>query len=107
MNLPNIISDLLSAQANFNSTAYASCFSEMAVILDEGETHKGRDEIRQWNDTTNAKYKTTLEPIDFSTSDKTSILTAKVSGTFDGSPVILKYHFELKNGLIEGLKITS
>ena len=61
----------------------------------------------QWNEKTNAEYQTQLEPIEFSTTGNTSILTTKVSGTFDGSPIVLKYHFELNNGRITSLKITG
>ena len=107
MNLPDIIKDFIKAQASFDSKAYADCFSDTAIVFDEGETHKGQPEIMQWNEKTNAKYKTQLEPIEFSTIDKTSVLTAKVSGTFDGSPIVLKYHFELNNGQINALKITG
>lgn len=34
------------------------------------------------------------------------ILTAEISGTFDGSPVFLTYYFEIVDGLIQSLKIT-
>ena len=107
MNLPNIISDLLTAQENFDSKAYANCFSKTALVFDEGETHKGQKEIKRWNEKTNAKYHTRVEAIQLSTTNKISTLTAKVSGNFDGSPIVLKYHFELKNGQIDSLKIMS
>jgi hypothetical protein len=107
MNLPSIIKDLIEVQAKFDSKAYANCFSETAIVFDENETHTGQQEIMQWNEKTNAKYQTQLEPIEFYTIDKTSILTTKVSGNFDGSPIVLKYHFELNNGQIDALKITG
>ncbi len=107
MNLPDIIKALINAQAKFDSEAYADCFSETAIVFDEGATHTGRQEIRQWNEKTNIKYKTQLEPITFSTIDKANILTAKVSGYFNGSPIVLKYHFEISNGQITVLKITG
>lgn len=106
MELPTIISDLLKAQANFNSADYAHCFSPAAIVYDEGETHQGKKEIQAWNEKTNKKYSTQLEPIGFSTGN-VHILTTKLSGTFEGSPIILKFHFELKNELIESLRITD
>ncbi len=33
------------------------------------------------------------------------ILSAEISGTFEGSPVVLNYHFKLEDGLIQSLKI--
>lgn len=107
MNLPNIISDLLIAQANFDSTSYAECFSETALVFDENEIHKGKNEIIIWNEKTNNMYETQLEALDFSVIEATNILTTKVSGNFQGSPIVLKYHFELKGGKIESLRITG
>jgi hypothetical protein len=107
MNLPNIILDLIAAQSNFDSKAYAECFSELALVFDENETHKGQNEIMKWNEKTNKMYQTQLEVLDFSIVDTTTILTTKVSGNFEGSPIVLKYHFELKAGKIDSLKITD
>lgn len=107
MKLPKVISDLLTTQQKFDSKAYADCFSETAIVLDEGSMHKGHKEIQQWNEKTNLKYKTILDPIGFVTIGDANILTTKVSGSFEGSPIVLNYHFELKNGKIEGLKITN
>ncbi|WP_343539570.1 hypothetical protein [Sphingobacterium thalpophilum] len=42
MNLPNIISDLVKAQNEFDSAAYANCFTEDAEVFDEGKTHNGK-----------------------------------------------------------------
>ena len=106
MNLPEIIKKLLQAQADFNSRVYADCFAEKAVVYDEDEMHEGKERIRQWNETTNAKYRTVLEPIDFSQDGSKAILTAKVSGTFDGSPVLLDYHLEIIDDQITSLEIT-
>lgn len=107
MNLPNIISDLITAQANFDSQAYAKCFSKTALVFDENEVHKGQNEIEKWNEKTNKIYKTELDILDFSVKDTSNILMTKVTGTFEGSPIVLKYHFELKNEMIERLKITA
>ncbi|MBL7881816.1 MAG: nuclear transport factor 2 family protein, partial [Chryseobacterium gambrini] len=35
MNLPKVITDLVKAQDNFDSTAYTNCFTEAAVVFDE------------------------------------------------------------------------
>jgi hypothetical protein len=106
MNLPEIITRLLQAQDQFNSLAYADCFAETAVVYDEDEMHEGKEQIKLWNDVTNEKYRTVLEPIDFRQDENKAVLTAKVSGTFDGSPILLDHHFEMENGLIKSLEIT-
>ncbi|WP_140937302.1 nuclear transport factor 2 family protein [Sphingobacterium lumbrici] len=107
MNLPKVIADLVKAQDNFDSVAYANCFSETAGVFDEGKTHNGRKEIENWIENANKQFKTIMKPINFITEEKTSILSAEISGTFDGSPVVLNYHFELKGGLIQSLNITD
>jgi len=105
MNLPNIISELVKAQTQFDSHAYANCFTETAVVFDEGKTHNGKTEIRNWIDKANKEYKADMKPLEYN--EKENILSAEISGTFPGSPVILKYHFELSDGLIQSLKITG
>lgn len=39
--------------------------------------------------------------------DADQILKTEVSGNFPGSPIVLAYHLEIKNGLIQSLKITG
>lgn len=105
MNLPNVITELTKAQNNFDSLAYANCFSETAVVFDEGKTHRGKSEIQKWIEKANAEYNAVMKPLVYSETDE--ILKAEVSGNFPGSPINLNYHFELKDGLIESLKITG
>lgn len=105
MNLPNIISELVKAQNEFDSAAYANCFTENAVVFDEGKTHNGKAEIENWIDKANKEYRATMKPLDYN--EKESVLSAEISGSFPGSPITLKYHLELQEGLIQSLKISG
>ena len=107
MKFPPIITGLLSAQNNYNSEAFAHYFSETAVVFDEGTTHNGRNEIKVWNERTNAMYKTRLETVDYSAAGNAGTLTVRVSGTFDGSPIVLKWNFEFDGDNIQSLTITG
>lgn len=107
MNLPKVVSDLVATQNNFDSFAYANCFSETAVVYDEGKTHKGRKEIGHWISDANARYEATIHPVSFEEKGLESILKANTSGNFDGSPIVLSYHLEIADGLIQSLKITG
>lgn len=107
MNLPDVIANLVEAQKRFDSKAVAESFSETAVVFDEGKTHKGRTEIQQWNADTNKNYQTILNPINYEQTGKKGVLTTEVSGTFPGSPIVVKYNFEIEDGLIQQLKITG
>lgn len=105
MNLPNVIADLAKAQNNFDSVAYANCFTATAVVFDEGKTHQGKVAVEKWIKKANEEYQATMKPLEYSEVEE--ILKAEVSGNFPGSPLVLSYHFELKDGLIESLKITG
>lgn len=103
MNLPEVVTKLIKTQNNFDSTAYANCFTETAVVFDEGKTHKGRTEIKNWIDKANKEYQAVMKPLEYSETEHT--LKTEVSGTFPGSPIIMTYHYEFKDGLIQSLKI--
>ncbi|MCE4064043.1 nuclear transport factor 2 family protein [Chryseobacterium gleum] len=105
MNLPNVIAKLIRAQNNFDSAAYAQCFTETAIVFDEGKTHKGKTEIEKWIDKSNKEYKATMEPLDYN--ERENILSAEISGSFPGSPIILKFHFDITDGKIQQLKVTD
>lgn len=107
MNLPQVIQDLLKAQDKFDSAAYANCFSTNAIVYDEGRNHIGRTEIQYWNNSTNENYKTVIKPLSYAQNGTKAVLTAENAGTFPGSPIVLQFHFEIVNGLIESLKITG
>ena len=107
MNLPKVVADLVKAQNNYDSIAYSCCFSETAVVFDEGRTYNGRKEIERWIAEANTQFKTVMKPVSLEERATESILKAEISGNFDGSPVLLTYHFELKEGLIHSLKITG
>lgn len=103
MNLPKVVAELVKTQNNFDSAAYANCFTETAVVFDEGKTHNGRKEIEDWIEKANKKYQATMKPLEYSESGHT--LKTEASGAFSGSPVTMVYHFEFKDGLIQSLKI--
>ena len=45
----------------------------------------------------------TMKPLEYTKDDQ--VLKAEISGTFNGSPLVLTYRFEFKNGRIERLEI--
>lgn len=105
--MPDSVKSLVNAQERHDSEAFAKSFTPNAKVFDEGETHQGHDEIKRWIGDANAKYNTVMEAIGYKESSSGGILTAKVSGTFPGSPVTLTYHLKFEKGLISSLKITG
>ncbi|MFT3794269.1 nuclear transport factor 2 family protein [Flavobacterium sp.] len=103
MDLPKVVAALVQTQNNFDSVAYANCFTETAVVFDEGKTHNGRKEIENWIEKANKAYQATMKPLGYSETEQT--LTTEVSGNFPGSPITMTYHYEFEDGLIQSLKI--
>lgn len=102
-NVPRVIVNLVKAQDNFDSKAYTDCFTETAVVFDEGKTHQGKKEIQNWIEKANKEYQVTMKPLEYVESEQT--LKAEISGTFPGSPLVLTYQFEIIDQQIQSLKI--
>lgn len=107
MNLPKVLTDLIKAQNEFDAVTYANLFSETAEVFDEGKTHKGRLEIERWIDHSNKNYQAVMKPLEHTANGTKSILTAECSGTFPGSPITLKFHFDIVDEQIQHLKVTD
>jgi hypothetical protein len=107
MTMEPVLLKLTEAQNNFDAIAYANCFTENAIVHDEGKTHKGRVAIRQWIEAANKKYRATMKPLKFTVDKHEQLLTAETSGNFPGSPAVLTYHLQFEDGLISALEITG
>jgi hypothetical protein len=107
MNLPKVIADLVETQNSFDSLAYTNCFSETAVVFDEGKIHNGKIEIERWIADSNERYRATMKPVGFEEKENESLLKAETSGNFPGSPIVLTYHLAIVDGLIQSLKVTG
>ena len=85
--------------------AVARCFTETAVVKDEGRTHRGRAAIRQWKKDASTRYQYTSEPVACEARDGTVMVTSRLTGTFPGSPVSLRFFFALEGDRIASLEI--
>jgi ketosteroid isomerase-like protein len=103
--LPKIVAAYVQAQNAHDAKSILACFSENALVHDEGEDHRGKKAIAEWIDKTTKKYKPHFRPTKIEVGDEETVLAVKVSGTFEGSPVDLDFHFVIKNEFIESLKI--
>ena len=89
-----------------NSEAVAQCFTENAVVKDEGHTYNGLAAIKQWKTDSSNKYTYTVAPFACEEKDGITIVTSRVTGNFPGSPVDLRYSFRLECSKIASLEIT-
>lgn len=85
--------------------AIAQCFAAQATVKDEGRTHCGRAAIKAWKTETSAKYSYTSEPIGVEQRGDDYVVTSRLTGTFPGSPVNLRFTFRLEGDKIAFLEI--
>lgn len=85
--------------------AVSLCFTEDAVVKDEGHTYQGRAAIKQWKADASAKYQYTSEPFACERGDGKVTVTSRLTGNFPGSPVDLRFIFGIEGGKIASLEI--
>ena len=105
LNLPEPIAAYFDADKQ-GGDAVARCFTNRAVVKDEGRTHSGLEAIKAWKTAAAAKYSYVAEPSTVERSAGRFIVTARLTGNFPGSPVDLRYAFGLERGKIASLEIT-
>ena len=104
--LPDILDRYYKAQNAHAIDAMAACFTSDAVVRDERHEHVGAAAIRAWIIDTSTRYRVTSVPLECRDDGDSTIVVAKVSGTFDGSPLNLTYRFRLSaDGRIGALEI--
>jgi hypothetical protein len=105
LNLPKPIAAYFAAEKT-DAEAVSQCFTEDAVVKDEGHTHQSRAAIKQWKADASAKYQYTSEPFGCEQQDGKFVVMSRLTGSFPGSPVDLRFFFELEGGKIASLEIT-
>ena len=103
--LPGPISDYINASNAHDVKSILACFSDDAVVHDEGETLHGKQAIEGWIVKTIEKYKFQFKPLRINGHGPEVVIAVEVSGTFGGSPVTLDYHFTVENEKILSLTI--
>ena len=104
LNLPKPIAAYFTAD-NGDGDAVSRCFTEDAVVKDEGHTHKGRAAIKAWKTDASTKYQYTCEPFACEAKDGKTVVTSHLVGNFPGSPVDLRYFFRLEGDKIASLEV--
>lgn len=104
--LPKSIEAYFAADRTGGPDAVTACFTEDAVVRDEGKTHVGLAAIRNWKSGSGQKYSYTAEPFLIATENGRTLVTSHLVGDFPGSPVDLRYFFVLSGEKIAELEIT-
>ena len=104
LNLPKPIAAYFAADKS-DGQVVSECFTENAVVKDEGHTHTGQAAIKRWKTEASAKYQYTSEPIACEQKDGKTVVTSHLVGNFPGSPIDLRYFFQLEADKIALLEI--
>lgn len=104
LDLPQPVANYFTADRS-DGEAVSQCFTENAVVKDEGHTYKGRAAIKQWKEDASAKYQYTSELLACERTDGKKIVTSRLTGNFPGSPVNLRFIFGLEGDKIASLEI--
>ena len=87
--------------------AVANCFTNDAVVQDEGHTYHGISEIRKWRIDAAAKYTYTCEPMSAEPQADATVVICHLEGNFPGSRVDLRFFFRLAADKIAALEVLS
>jgi len=104
LNLPEPVAAYFTADKADGETL-SRCFTDDAVVKDEGHTYNGRAAITKWKQDASAKYQYTSELLACEQQDGKPVVTCRLTGNFPGSPVDLRFFFELEGDKIKSLEI--
>lgn len=104
--LPPAIASYFEGADAHDADRASSLFAEDAIVHDDHKEHVGRAAIRGWVQSDCDRYAMRLAVEDIAGSSDATVVLARVSGTFPGSPIMLRFAFQLANGLIARLDVT-
>lgn len=105
MKLPAPVQVFFDADKAPGRGAPVSAFACDAVVRDEGRAHVGSHAIAAWWRAAKARYRHRAEPCGIQEQDGVTIVRARVTGEFPGSPAILAFSFRLDEDRIAALEI--
>lgn len=105
--LPEPLAEYFAAANQGDIETQVNQFSPAARVKDEGEWRQGHAAIADWARNTRARYQHQSTPLSLDSDAAAVFVNARVAGNFPGSPVVLRYRFELQDGLIDRLEIVA
>ncbi|RBY80788.1 nuclear transport factor 2 family protein [Blastococcus sp. TF02A-26] len=104
--LPAVIRGYLDAHAAHDTDAALAAFTPSAVVVDDGSTHRGAEEIRRFLSRAGAQFTYTTTLVGSERTDETHwTVTNRLEGDFPGGVVDLRYRFVLDGDRIAELVI--
>jgi hypothetical protein len=105
--LPDPIERYIQIANSGTPEAAQECFAPDATVYDEGQTYEGVAAIKNWMAATKKKYGHRITPLDLAERGGQSVLKARLTGNFPGSPITVNFTFALVDGKVRSLEIRS
>ncbi|GHF19431.1 hypothetical protein GCM10017786_61620 [Amycolatopsis deserti] len=101
-----MMNSLPAAVRGYLADPAADVFTTDAVVVDDGRTYRGPDEIRAWTRRTTTEFRYTATLTGFSQEGAGEwTVVQHLSGDFPGGEVDLRYRFQLRGERIAALTI--
>jgi hypothetical protein len=105
---PDVIAEYLKAADDGNHDTLVACFTEEGTVRDEGQIHRGRNEIRRWRESLRSRWEfTTIVTGGEPAGEGRYMVRTHVEGSFPGGVADLTYLFTLTGDRIADLTIVQ
>ena len=102
----DVIRRYFELDAHRDIESIVALFSDDAIVVDEGQTRHGTEEIRAWQVGPASKYTYTTEVIDtVALAADRCVVTGRLAGNFPGGSAELTWDFTVAGGRIRRLVI--
>jgi hypothetical protein len=105
LSLPPPIARYVHLETAGDTETLSTCFAPNAIVHDESRTYEGLAAITAWKAETKRKYHHTITPLEVAEQQGKTVLTARLTGDFPGSPITLHFDFVVEAGHILSLEI--
>src|ERR1700730_8019719 len=103
---PDVITRYFTAHAPRAFHPLVTLFADDAIVVDEGQTRRGANEIRAWRENVASAYEYTTELLGVETAGEGKyVARVHLEGNFPGGTVDLRYRFTLAGDSIRRLEI--
>ena len=104
---PAAVARFVEAAKDRDFAAIGGCFTKDATVTDEANTHRGRTQIRRWQETSRKKWEYTFTARTGSARGPNGyVIEGHLTGNFPGGEADVTYTFTLREGLISRLEIS-
>jgi ketosteroid isomerase-like protein len=106
--IPTTVRGFLAAHVVRDADTASSFFAENAVVVDQGETFRGRQQIHPFLRDAGSEFEYTTEQIGAARIDDDHwVVTLRLKGTFPGGVAELDYRFTIREDVVTELVIAN